>query len=288
MDIIEYKPPHFEEVEITQNFIDLKKIIASKNKFVPPFFLSFLKRLLHIKDVNLLIYNNRDVFGVDFATAVLNDLQIRTVVVNPQNIPVEGRYIFAANHPLGGIDGMILISEVGERIKNILFPVNDVLMNLPGLRSVYVPINKYGSNTKNQDYLNNAFASDKNILYFPAGLCSRKIKGEIIDLEWKKTFIKKAVESQRDIIPVYIDAKNSNRFYNFANFRKRIGIKANIELLLLPSELFKQKGKTVHITFGAPIPYSTFTKLKKENQWAKLVKEYVYKLKDNPQAIFNY
>ena len=124
------------------------------------------------------------------------------------------------------------------------------------------------------------------MLYFPAGLCSRKQKGEIKDLEWKKTFVKKAVQYHRDITPVYVDAKNTNRFYNIANLRKKIGIRFNIEMALLPDEMFRQRGKTIRLVFGKPIPYTTFDDRYTASQWAAVVREHVYKLKENPDLEF--
>jgi len=100
-----------------------------------------------------------------------------------------------------------------------------------------------------------------------------------VDLEWKKSFIVKSKNHQRDVIPVFLDARNTKFFYGFAKFRTFIGIKANIEMFFLPREVFKQKGKTITITFGKPISYSTFDKTKSLPEWAQFVKEKVYSLK---------
>ena len=155
-------------------------------------------------------------------------------------------------------------------------------MNVPGLRPLFIPINKHGRNTENAQLINETFASEKMILYFPAGLVSRKqrIDGSymIRDLEWKNTFIKKAKKYQRDIIPVFVEGRNSNWFYNLAMWRKRLGIKANIEMLYLVDEMARQFNKTITIMVGDPIPYSTFDKSKTDAQWAAWVQEKVYGL----------
>ena len=181
---------------------------------------------------------------------------------------------------------MALINEIGKVRRDILFPVNDFLLYLPGLRSNFIPINIVGRNSSNLNALEEAFADNNALLYFPAGLCSRKQKGEIKDLEWKKTFIKKAVQYHRDITPVYVDAKNTNRFYRIANWRKKLGIKFNIEMALLPDEMFRQRGKTIRLVFGKPISYTMFDSRYTDKQWAAMVREHVYRLDKNPDLEF--
>ena len=154
------------------------------------------------------------------------------------------------------------------------------------MRSLFIPVNKHGSNADNIGQFNDAFSSEKAILYFPAGLCSRKIKGNIIDLDWKKTFLSKAKKYNRNILPVHISGRNSNFFYNLANLRKWLGLKANIEMLYLVDEMFRQSDKEIVITFGKPIPTATFDRRMNDNAWASLIREHVYKLEANPDAPF--
>ena len=165
--------------------------------------------------------------------------------------------------------------------KSFKFIVNDILMNIQNLSSVFVPVNKHGSNSREYfNILEETFASENQVLMFPAGLVSRKINGIIQDLEWKKSFITMSQKYTRDIVPVYITARNSNFFYNFSNFRKKIGIKANIEMIYLPDEVYKQYNCEIGLTFGKPIPYSTFDKSKKVNEWAEWTRNQVYSLKN--------
>jgi putative hemolysin len=266
--------------EINEKFIDLEKIIASKNqhlaKLLPGFVLKYLKKIIHVDEINAAIYRNKDKIGIDFADAILKEFSVNIKAHNTENITKNGRYIIAANHPLGGLDGMALMCEVGKIRKDLLFPVNDLLMNLPQLKPLFVPINKHGKNTENHQILHDAFSSESVILYFPAGLVSRKNKGIIKDLEWKKTFITVAKKYQRDIIPTYIDGKNSNFFYNLSLIRRKLGIKANIEMLYLVDEMYKQKNKTINIIFGNPISYLTFDKKYSDKEWAEYIKNIVY------------
>jgi putative hemolysin len=142
-----------------------------------------------------------------------------------------------------------------------------------------IPINKHGRNTANLQLLDENFEKEQLLLFFPAGLVSRKQKGVIKDLEWKHTFINRAVKHKRNVIPAYVEGRNSNFFYNFANLRKKLGIKANIEMLYLPNEMFKIIGSTIKVKIGKEIPYSTFDKSKSAKQWAAYVKDKTYELK---------
>lgn len=263
--------------------IDIEKVFASKSeklaKLLPGFILKYLKRIIHQDELNDFLSRSYMKQGVDFADSVLEELDIKFKVEGLENIEKDKRYIFASNHPLGGPDGIILISIFGKHFPKIKFLVNDILMNIKNLSEVFLPINKHGGQAKEAALmLENAYASDATILTFPAGLVSRKQKGIIKDLQWKKSFIVKSKKYKRDIVPIHIDGENSNFFYNLANFRKLIGLKANIEMLYLPDELFKQKGKTFTVKIGKPISYKTFDKRLNHSQWADKMKEETYKL----------
>ncbi|MCX6279567.1 MAG: 1-acyl-sn-glycerol-3-phosphate acyltransferase [Bacteroidetes bacterium] len=278
-----------ETVSVPERLIDIEAVFASKNphalRFIPRFIISYLKRITHQDAINGYIYRNRDKVGLPFVEAILKEFGVNVTIVGNnknQEIPANGRFIVAANHPLGGIDGMALMHALGRIRPDIVFPVNDLLMNVPGLRPLFIPINKHGRNKENAKLIDETFASDKLILYFPAGLVSRKQringKNDIIDLEWKNTFIKKAKKYQRDIIPVFVDGRNSEWFYNLSVWRKRLGITANIEMLYLVDEMIKQLNKTITIVVGEPIPFSQFDSSKTEKQWAEWVKQIVYRL----------
>ncbi len=284
-----------ENAVIPEKLIDIESLFAAKNpgllRIIPGFVLSYLKRITHQDDVNGYIWRNRDKSGLPFVEAILREFGVKVEIVDKRTgktpsaaiIPPAGRYIVASNHPLGGLDGMALMHGLGKIRNDIVFPVNDLLMNVPGLRPLFIPINKHGRNTDNARLINDTFASEKMILYFPAGLVSRKqrIKGSYIirDLEWKSTFIKKAKRYQRDIIPVFVEGRNSDWFYNLALWRKHLGINANIEMLYLVDEMVKQFNKTITLVIGDPISYTTFDKSKSEMQWAEWVREIVYDLR---------
>ncbi len=260
--------------------IDVDKIIAAKSKGakVPRFVVNYLKRTIHQDDINEYIVASRNCRGIDFADDILRKFKATMDVYGLENVPDEGRFIFASNHPMGGLDGMALISAVGKKFRNLKFPVNDMLLFLKNFSEIFLSVNKTGkTGRRSAELMEEAFAGDSQMLMFPAGLCSRKQGGKIKDLEWKKAFVSKAVESKRDIVPVFITGRNSNFFYNLARVRKALGIKFNIEMLYLPDEMYKQEGKHVDVIFGKPISWESLVG-KNPREEAERIKEEVYRL----------
>ncbi len=277
-----------EDKELT---IDLDKVFKEKSprlyKFIPRFIIEFIKRLVHQDDLNDVVITAEDKTGFDFISHSLNKMQINTSSVGLENIPSIGGAIIVANHPLGGIDGVAFINEIGKRRKDCHILVNDILMQIKQFDPIFVPVNKHGRNSRdNIAYIDSLYASDKCIVVFPAGLVSRKQGKEIFDLEWKKSFISKALQYKRNIIPVHISGKNSKRFYNIAYIRKMFRIKANIEMLFLADEMFRQKGNTIKFTFGKEILWESLDKQHSKLQWAQKIKTYIYKLKNNKDIEF--
>lgn len=272
--------------------INVRKLFKDKSpgmaKAIPGFVFSYLERVIHQKEVNSFLQNHPNQVGIDFVNAAIQYFNVQTELFGFNNLPKGGRYLFASNHPLGGFDGIILMKEISSEYGDVRVMVNDLLMNLPQLAPLFLPVNKHGNQNKESvQSIENAYHSDIPILTFPAGLCSRKINGEIVDLDWKKNFITKAIESKRDVVPVYFNGRNSAFFYNLSNIRKRLGIKANIEMLYLADELFKHRNGKFTITFGQPIPYTTFDKSHSQRDWAALVRNHIYTLKLNALAEFN-
>jgi putative hemolysin len=241
--------------------VDLDKTFRDKNpemyKLLPKFVMNYLKRIVHQDEMNEVITSfGYEYKGLAFIRKTLEHMNITYTTENGENLPPkDGRYIFASNHPLGGLDGIVMIDLIGEHYGNVKSVSNDLLMYLTPLRELFVPVNNYGRQSTNYvTIINEVYSSEKQILYFPAGLCSRKIKGEIIDLEWKKSFVGKAIKFKRDVVPVFFDGRNSNFFYNLANIRKKLRIKTNIEMLYLADEMFRKKGVQFRVKIGKSIP----------------------------------
>jgi putative hemolysin len=278
------------EHPIQPEFIDVASVIERKSpslrKKLPGFVINYLRRIIHEDELNEFLKMYGHLQGIPFIEGALTFMNTKVDVTGLENIPEKGKAIIASNHPLGGLDGLALMLTVAKRRIDIVFPVNDILMNVKNLEPLFIPINKHGSNTENIQIINDTFASDKIVCYFPAGLVSRKRKGVIKDLEWHPTFITKAKRFKRDIIPTYISGRNTNFFYNLANLRKLLHIKSNIEMLYLVDEFHKQKNKTLTITFGKPVSYRVFDRRHTRQEWAALMRDFVYRLKDDPQAVF--
>lgn len=268
--------------------IDLTKIIRSrvggwKGKVIPGFLLRGLERLIHQKELNEVLEKTYPTTGTEFAEGVYSHFNVSLIPEGMENIPGSGRFIFASNHPLGGLDGIGLIAILGRKYgdENVRFLVNDMLMNVEPLRPVFLPINKYGSQGRDAARaINDAYASSGQMIIFPAGLCSRLgDDGSIRDLKWNKSFVAKAIEYQRDIIPVHFIGENSPRFYKTARRRKKLGIKVNIEQALLPAELCGARDKTFRVVFGTPISWESLAASgKSHSALASEIKEKVYNL----------
>jgi putative hemolysin len=206
-------------------------------------------------------------------------------VIGEENLPpVENRrVVIVSNHPLGALDGMTMIDYITKRYGgNVKFVVNDLLMAIKPLNGVFLPINKHGKQSRNSsNAIDEAMAGSDPIIIFPAGLCSRRQPdGTICDLEWRKMFVNKSVEYQRDVIPMYFDAENSSFFYKFAKLRMRLGIKFNIEMIYLPREIFRSENAKFLIKVGKAISWSTLNSGKHASTQASKIKSIVYNLKN--------
>lgn len=272
------------EIEKT---IDIDKILrdkmGAKAKFVPSFAVNWLKRILHEDEVNQFLWDSRGLSGTEWLTECVRYLDMTLQIEGLENLPDkdDGKlYTFVSNHPLGGQDGVALGSIIGKHYDGrFRYLVNDLLLNLPGLKTVSIGINKTGKQSRDFPRMVEAgFKSDNHILMFPAGLNSRKINGKIHDLEWKKTFIAKSVEYQRDVVPIFFGGRNSDRFYRIARFSDKYVKKVNIAMLFLVDEMYRNVGKTFRVAIGKPIPWQTFDKSRTSMEWAKYVEDMVYEL----------
>ena len=275
---------NFQVLENNSKLIDIENIIKTKNPSLynklPRFVLRLLKKIICQDQINRLLTLYGDLYGIDFIDAVFKDLNIKINCYGLEKLDKQTRYVFTANHPLGGIDGLAVIKSVNKNFKKATAVVNELLLNIDNLKPVFCGINVYGhASEKNANDIQQLFQSQDDICVFPAGLCSRKINGKIQDLPWKKNFIDKAVENNLAIVPIFVEAYNSNFFYNTAAIRKKIGIKFNYELILLPSEVFKFKNKEINLYFLEPILPETLRQIKNKQARAEFVRKKTYSAK---------
>ncbi len=264
-----------------EKFIDIDKILQEKAtkvyKWLPCFVINWLKKTLHENDINACMFHLKDDEGLTYNRKILDYMGAKVEAVNPHFIPKTGSIVIAANHPLGGLDGMALIKTVGDVRTDVRFFVNDVLKNLKNYGDIFVAVNKLGSSSaKSLRVMEEVFRTECALLFFPAGLVSRKQEGLVRDLKWKKSFVTQAIDHKRMIQPVFMEGQNSKFFYNFAMWRKRLGIKPNIEMMYLPDEMFRAKKGTIRVHFSKPFDSAILDDSKSHQAWADLIYKYIY------------
>jgi len=269
--------------------IDVDQVLRARlprhYRYIPRFAVRWLERTICQDRLNAILADMAGKDGVSAADAALHDMDITLHATGLDQLPTGRRYLFVSNHPLGGLDGLCLISLLGHHYdKHIKFLVNDLLMAVKPLHDVFLPINKFGSQSREAaGLIEQALQSDNQIITFPAGLCSRLLdNGEVGDLEWRKAAVSHAITYQRDVVPVFFDARNSRSFYRKARWRKRLGIKFNVEMMYLPQEMIKQSGSTMHVMVGEPIAWSSLDG-SHARQEAHRLRSIVYSLADGGQ-----
>ena len=267
--------------------IDVDQVLRARlprhYRYIPRFVVRWLERIICQDKLNAILVKMAGKNSVDAATAALDEMGITIESSGLERLP-EGRFMFVSNHPLGGLDGLALISLLGNRYdRKIKFMVNDLLMAVEPLRGVFLPVNKYGRQSRaSATQIEEALAGDEQFITFPAGLCSRmQPDGTIADLPWQKAAVVHAVNYKRDIVPIYFDAVNSRFFYRFAKWRKRLGLKFNIELIFLPKEMIKKSGSTLRAVIGDPIPWDTLDGAHPKQEAARL-REIVINMSKTP------
>lgn len=264
-----------------KKFVDVEHILKTKARklyrWLPRFAINWIKNKLHEEEINRAMFLLKDVKGLDFNTKVLEYLEASVESLNAELIPRQGNITVVANHPLGGLDGLALIKAVGDVRPDVHFLVNDILKNVSNYGDVFVAVNKVGATSAGSlRTMEEIFRLGGAVLIFPAGLVSRKIDGKVRDLVWKKSFVTQSVDHKRMVQPVYIEGQNSSFFYNFANWRKKLGVKFNIEMLFLPDEMFKADKATIRIHFSQPFSYEVFDGSRSHKEWSEEVYRYIY------------
>lgn len=270
-------------MEKIEKIVDIEKEMRSSEKSffrkMPRFFIRIIEKVICQDEMNSYIHKIRHLEGIPFVNASLKSLNIELDVHGAENLPSGDRFIFAANHPYGSIDTLACFSMAAKYYNDIKSVSNELMKRIPNFSPLMVGVNVFGQNSKEAAArLNSLFESGSHIIYFPSGEVSRRINGVISDSAWQKTFITKAVQYKRDIIPVFISGRNSELFYRIASIRKFLGIKIFIESMLLPREMMRKRNTTVTLTVGKVIPYQTFTKEFSHQEWAQKVKSKVYEL----------
>ena len=262
--------------------IDLEKVVRSRTGGKKPsrLLLKALNSFLHLDYINEYLTEGYE--GVEFCIHCMEYMNIKLEVEGLENVQIpEGAPVtFASNHPLGGVDGVALTGIIGTRFgEDPGLMINSFLMNLKAFAPMSIPIEKMGGQARNMpELVRKLYAEKRIVLVFPAGACSRKYDGVIQDCDWSKSFITLSKANGRWIVPVHFIGQNSKRFYRVDLLLRKLGIKFNLPMFMLPGELYRARGKSFRIVFGKPLPPETFDNSKKPAEWASYVRELVYSL----------
>lgn len=265
-------------------YIDIKRVLAGSGSKMLSSLPDFITRIIAViiceEQMNRIMNKYRDKIGKEFLPAVIDELQVKIEVTGIENLPENGRCFFVANHPFGILDGLILTRIITRKYGSVKAIANEAFLYVPQLRPFIAAVNVFdGSSRDYLQALEEVYRQDEPISHFPSGEVSRRYHGKFQDCDWQKSFITKSISSRRDVVPIRFEGRNSNLFLFIYIFRNLFGIKANIELILLPRELFRKKGKTVRVIIGKPIPWQTFDKTHSHFEWAQRVKGVVYSMK---------
>ncbi len=265
--------------------VDVKTLVSSKApkaaKFIPNFIFNFLKRILHQDDINDILRCGWDLAPQPFVQSVFKRWNITYTLEGAEKLDSTQRYIFAANHPFGGMDGMMIADCLVEHFGDAKVVVNDLLMYLDPLKPIWIPVNTMGA--QNPEYVRlfeEGFAAQQPILMFPAGICSRVVDGKIADLQWKNTFIRRAHASQRSVVPLYVEGSLHKWFYRIYRLRKALRIKANIEMLLLVDGMYHQHNKHFRLVVGEPISPEQLKEIGSVREQVEYVRKKTYSMQN--------
>jgi putative hemolysin len=215
-----------------------------------------LMKALKISTLNKVYDRNKHLKDVPFLNAILDDLEIKFEIPEEdlKRLPKEGAYITISNHPLGGIDGVLLLKLMLEREPNFKIIANFLLHRIEPLKKYIMPVNPFENHKDAKSSVVGIketlrhLRDGKPLGMFPAGEVSTYKDGKIVvDKPWEEGAIKVIRKAQVPVIPIYFHAKNSKLFYFLSK------IDDTLRTAKLPSELFSQKDRVIKVRIGKPI-----------------------------------
>ncbi len=262
-----------------------KQIEEVAPKFNKKQIVKLAKKVVREDDVNDFLKRNSHLSGLEFVDVVLDyfDFDFRVSNRDLLNIPTSGRVVIIANHPLGGLDGLVLLKLVSEIRKDVKIIANDFLSKIDALSSMFLNIDVFKEKNLKQNVqkVYKALNNEEAVIVFPGGEVSRAGLTGIKDGKWKSGFLNFAVRTDSPIVPVYVEAKNSKTFYAFSVLNK------SLSTLLLPNEMFKNKSKTINLKIGEAV-LSKDLPLKKHSkkEIARLFRKHIYNLPKSKKSLF--
>ncbi|QRM88948.1 GNAT family N-acetyltransferase [Lacinutrix sp. WUR7] len=233
-----------------------KAIHVDKYGFLGTFFGWLLMKVLKISTINRVYNRNKHLEGLPFLEAILDEFQIKFEIPEEdlKRLPKDGAYITVSNHPLGGIDGVLLLKLMLEQRKDFKIIANFLLHRIEPMKPYIMPVNPF----EDRKDVKSSIAGFKNsILHlrdghplgvFPAGEVSTYRDGKlVVDKPWEETAIKLIKKAEVPVVPIYFHAKNSKLFYKLSK------ISDTFRTAKLPSEVLTQKRRTIKVRIGKPI-----------------------------------
>lgn len=244
-----------------------------------------LAKLIKQKELNKIIADNSHKKGFDFVDSILDEFKFnyQFSAKDKEAIPVDGRCVIVANHPLGALDAIAILHLILKVRADVKIVANELLQNLGSLDDYILPINNLAgeASAKRMAAISKALKKEEAVIIFPAGEVSRAKWFKIRDKSWSRGFYLFAKRTNSKIVPLFVSGKNSFWFYLLAKFS------SFLSMLLLPRQIWRQKNKIITLKVGTPLEFSMLQKLPiSEKNKIKMLKKHTYKLKKN-QSLFS-
>ena len=258
-----------------------KAINATKYGVFGTFFGWLLMKALQISKLNRIYDKNKHLKDLEFLNAILDQLQIKFEIPEEdlKRLPKEGAYITISNHPLGGIDGVLLLKLMLEREPNFKIIANFLLHRIKPLKPYIMPVNPFENHKNSKSSVIGIketlrhLSDGKPLGMFPAGEVSTYKDGKLmVDKAWEEGAIKVIRKAQVPVIPIYFHAKNSRLFYLLSK------IDATMRTAKLPSEVFSQKDRVIKVRIGKSISVAEQNEHKSIEEYSEFLRKKTYML----------
>lgn len=244
-----------------------------------------LRRVACEERINAFLAETAGLAGFAFVERAIELLQLRYSVANTdrENIPVEGRVVIVANHPLGALDALALIHLVGSVRRDVKVLANDLLMQFTQLKPLLLPLPVFGGGSAHGGAraAYRALENDEALIVFPAGEVSRMRAAGVRDAAWSPGFVRLALKTGAPVVPVHIAAQNSPVFYGVSMLAKPLSS------LLLPREMFGAARARIELQVGENVPAAALTQSTQQPQRiAQQMRTHVYRLPRRRPTVF--
>lgn len=244
-----------------------------------------LRRVACEERINAFLAETKGLVGFAFVERAIELLQLRYSVANTdrENIPVEGRVVIVANHPLGALDALALIHLVGSVRRDVKVLANDLLLQFTQLKPLLLPLPVFGGGSAHGGAraAYRALENDEALIVFPAGEVSRMRAAGVRDATWSPGFVRLALKTGAPVVPVHIAAQNSPVFYGVSMLAKPLSS------LLLPREMFGAARARIELQVGENVPAAALTQSTQQPQRiAQQMRTHVYRLPRRRPTVF--